>query len=167
MEGFHLTDLREAPALHAAALALNAVHEAETGPLDAAAFAALLPQALAAPAATGADGALLGFAVALPPGARYASPNYLWVAARFPVFAYVDRVIAAPAARGRGVARALYGAVTEAARGARLGRIACEVNLDPPNPVSDAFHAALGFAEIGRARLPSGKTVRYLARAIA
>jgi predicted GNAT superfamily acetyltransferase len=35
----------------------------------------------------------------------------------------------------------------------------------PPNPASDAFHAALGFAEVGSARLFDGmKTVRYLAR---
>jgi predicted GNAT superfamily acetyltransferase len=36
--------------------------------------------------------------------------------------------------------------------------------LDPPNPVSDAFHRALGFTEIGRAALANGKTVRYLER---
>ena len=45
----------------------------------------------------------------------------------------------------------------------RIGNRACEVNCDPPNPVSDAFHAALGFREIGRARIVErSKTVRYL-----
>jgi predicted GNAT superfamily acetyltransferase len=41
--------------------------------------------------------------------------------------------------------------------------VCCEVNSDPPNPLSDAFHAALGFREVGRAFLPDrGKSVRYL-----
>jgi uncharacterized protein len=44
-------------------------------------------------------------------------------------------------------------------------RITCEVNLRPPNPVSDAFHARLGFTEVGRAMFGNGaKAVRYLMR---
>lgn len=42
--------------------------------------------------------------------------------------------------------------------------VCCDVNLDPPNPASDSFHAGFGFAEVGRARLASGKQVRYLVR---
>jgi uncharacterized protein len=39
------------------------------------------------------------------------------------------------------------------------------VNSDPPNPASDAFHAALGFEVVGEAAIHDGaKTVRYLAR---
>jgi hypothetical protein len=42
-------------------------------------------------------------------------------------------------------------------------RVCCEVNVEPPNPGSDAFHANLGFEEIGRAFVPEReKTVRYL-----
>ena len=45
--------------------------------------------------------------------------------------------------------------------------VVCEVNRDPPNPASDAFHAAQGFTEMGQAAIHQGsKTVRYLARAI-
>ena len=41
--------------------------------------------------------------------------------------------------------------------------LCCEVNIDPPNPVSDAFHAFFGFVEVGWAFLPDrGKSVRYL-----
>lgn len=43
--------------------------------------------------------------------------------------------------------------------------VCCEVNSDPPNPASDAFHARLGFAEVGAAAIHGGaKSVRYLAR---
>ena len=46
--------------------------------------------------------------------------------------------------------------------------IACEVNEDPPNPASDAFHAALGFTVAGQARIHGGKkSVRYFTRALA
>ena len=44
-------------------------------------------------------------------------------------------------------------------------RVVCEVNREPPNPASDAFHATLGFSEVGAAAIHGGsKTVRYLAR---
>jgi predicted GNAT superfamily acetyltransferase len=163
-----LPDLRTDTALRPAALALNAAHERETGPLDAVAFDALLAMAFAAPAIVGQDGRLAAFMVALGPGTAYASPNYAWVSARFGRFVYVDRVVVAPEARGLGLGRRLYDAVSAAARDAGLGRIVCEVNIVPPNPGSLAFHSALGFLEIGRAVLADrGKTVAYLARELA
>ena len=76
-------------------------------------------------------------------------------------------MVVAPAARGRGLARTLYADLFAAAieRGCPL--VTCEVNSDPPNPASDAFHAGLGFAPVGGARVPDAvKTVRYLARAL-
>ena len=39
-------------------------------------------------------------------------------------------------------------------------------NSDPPNPGSDAFHAAMGFAVIGAATLSNGESVRYYARTL-
>ena len=42
--------------------------------------------------------------------------------------------------------------------------VVCEVNLQPPNMVSDKFHAAQGFEEVEGAIIYNGaKTVRYLA----
>jgi uncharacterized protein len=46
-------------------------------------------------------------------------------------------------------------------------RVVCEVNARPPNPESDAFHAALGFTEVGSASIHNNsKTVRHLSRAL-
>ena len=60
---------------------------------------------------------------------------------------------------------ALYRELFERAAADGFASIACEVNLAPPNPVSDAFHDALGFMEVGRAVVDGGpKTVRYLMR---
>ncbi|MBX6320873.1 MAG: GNAT family N-acetyltransferase [Rhodospirillaceae bacterium] len=150
--------------LRAAALALNNRHAVETAPLDEAGLAALIAQAFYA-AAVGEE--VEAFLIALDETADYASPNFRWFKARYPRFVYIDRVITAPQARGRGHARRLYAALFAKAVAAGHTLAACEVNVDPPNPASDRLHAALGFVEVGRARLqPAGKTVRYLTRAI-
>jgi predicted GNAT superfamily acetyltransferase len=42
--------------------------------------------------------------------------------------------------------------------------VTCEVNLDPPNPESLAFHARLGFARVGEQETKGGSvTVALLA----
>jgi len=141
-------------------LALNNAHAMELSYLSAQRFRELLDVGWLALAAEDGTALLLAFNHT----AAYDSPNFLWFRARWERFAYVDRVVIAPAARGRGIARALYAAALARVEADGLGRLCCEVNLDPPNPVSDAFHAALGFEEVGRAALSSGKLVRYLAR---
>jgi predicted GNAT superfamily acetyltransferase len=94
----------------------------------------------------------------------YASPNYLWFRARQSRFVYVDRVVVAQSARGKGHARRLYADLIEQAKAAGHDCIVCEVNSEPPNPASDAFHEALGFRQVGLAAIHGGaKTVRYLA----
>ena len=143
-----------------ALLALNNAHATELSHLALARFRALLDAAWLALAAEDCSALLLAF----DQGAVYDSPNSLWFRERWPRFAYVDRVVVAPESRGRGIARALYAAVLARAAAGGLERVCCEVNLDPPNPASDAFHATLGFAEVGRTTLPSGKAVRYLKR---
>jgi uncharacterized protein len=87
--------------------------------------------------------------------------------ARYPHFIYVDRIVVASSARGRGHARRLYDDLFEHARGAGHERVVCEVNTIPPTPESDAFHAALGFVEVGTASIHGdSKTVRYLSRTL-
>ena len=147
----------------AAMLALNNAHATELGPLDSGSLARLVAIAMQVRIA----GAMDGFLIGLDETADYASPNFLWFRARFDRFAYIDRVVVAEAARGRGIARALYEDFFAAARTAGQARVTCEVNYDPPNPTSEAFHAALVFEEIGRATLADrGKSVRYLSRAL-
>lgn len=155
-----MIDLRHAPApLLQQALALNTVVSHWTSPMDMARLGALLGWAVAAPAVV-SGGRLEGFLLGFGPGADYDSPNYRWFATRLQRFAYVDRVIVAPQAQGRGLARALY----DAFAAQTPGPLVCEVNSEPANPGSDAFHARLGFTEMGRAQLGPGKAVRYLAR---
>lgn len=143
-------------------LALNNAHAAELSWLEPAELSHLVGQAFLARRVGAADAFLLAF----DQDADYASPNFLWFKARQPVFVYVDRIVVAPAARGRGLAGRLYDALFDAARRAGHTRIACEVNVEPPNPGSHAFHEAMGFSVVGDATLAGGKAVRYYLRAL-
>jgi predicted GNAT superfamily acetyltransferase len=96
------------------------------------------------------DGDVAGFVIALAPGQPYASENYTWFSARSSEFLYVDRIVLHPRLQGHGVGPQLYGAVEDAARADGATEITCEVNVRPPNPGSLAFHARLGFTEVGR-----------------
>jgi uncharacterized protein len=143
-------------------LALSAQNEVETGPLDAAKLAHMTCEAFAAWIAPPAHGYLLAFA----PDARIVGPNFEWFKARGGHFIYVDRIVVAEAARGQGLARRFYEQLFAQARAEGYDEVTCEVNYDPPNPVSDKFHAALGFLPVGSAKLPNGKSVTYLARSL-
>ncbi|MEY2927071.1 MAG: hypothetical protein RL367_1548 [Pseudomonadota bacterium] len=137
------------------ALALNNAHKVETGFLTTPELAALLSSAFHAVAQ--ADQLL----ITLDQDAAYDSPNFRWFKTQYARFVYIDRVIVVPQARGQGLARTLYLGLFAQARAAGHDRIVCEINLDPPNPGSLAFHDALGFVEVGRALLANGKTVSY------
>lgn len=144
-----------------AILALNNAHAEELSLLDSARLSQLVDRAFHARRI----GDLEAFLLAFDQDADYDSPNFLWFRARYPRFVYVDRIAVAASARGRGHARKLYDDLFDAARAAGFGIVVCEVNADPPNPASDAFHAALGFSEVGQAAIHGGsKTVRYFAR---
>jgi uncharacterized protein len=90
------------------------------------------------------------------------SPNFAWVRQHYAQALYIDRIAVAPHARRQGVASRLYEDLFQQAAAHGFTQIACEINATPPNPASDAFHAALGFKPVGEARLEGrGKTVRY------
>ena len=146
-----------------AILALNAAHEVETSPLDRSRLRSLLAEAfhLGLKGQNGCE----AFLIAFDQNANYDSPNFRWFQRRFDDFVYVDRVIVAKAQQGRGLARSLYEELFTRAALEGHQRVVCEVNEQPPNPASDAFHQALGFEVAGRAELADrGKVVRYLVK---
>lgn len=147
----------------AALLALNNAHAVELSWLEPERLAHLVAEAFVARRVGAADALLLAFDQA----ADYDSENFLWFRERYGAFVYVDRVVVADGARGRGLARRLYDNLFAAAKAAGHERIVCEVNSDPPNPASDRFHTALGFVPVGTAAIHGGKkTVTYLERVI-
>jgi predicted GNAT superfamily acetyltransferase len=110
------------------------------------------------------DGRLAAFLVGLRPGTSYQSPNYLWFCERYADFAYVDRVAVAGFARRAGLASRLYDDFA-AAVPATVEFMTCEVNIQPPNESSMAFHRGLGFRQVGTQKTEGGtKEVAMLAR---
>jgi uncharacterized protein len=147
-----------------AMLALNQAHRVETSALSAVEMQALLAQAFHVGLR---DGGRDAFLIALDQDSLSASPNFQWFKPRYRRFVYVDRIIVAAPQRGRGLARGLYEELFAIASQAGHAFIGCEVNIEPPNPGSDAFHEALGFSEVGRgALLESQKFVRYLLKSL-
>ena len=139
-------------------LALNNAAVPAVNELDAPALAALVEHSHLAVAVidddvdNGNDAAaeVLGFAILFVAGAEYASENYRWFSQRSTDFLYVDRIVVADGFRGQGLGQVLYDAIFGAARRELLAEVLCEVNLEPPNPGSLAFHGRLGFAEVGQ-----------------
>ncbi len=144
-----------------AVLALNNEHAAELSWLEPQQLSELVGSAFYARRI----GDLDAFMLAFDQSASYESPNFRWFRDRFARFVYIDRIVVARSSRGRGLARLLYENLFEHAVRAGHSMIGCEVNSNPPNPTSDAFHAALGFSDVGHASIHDGaKSVRYFRR---
>lgn len=144
----------------AALLALNNAHATELSWLTAERLDELLDQATLALGVAPMRAALIAF----DQDSLYGGRHFAWFAARYARLLYVDRVVVAPEARGQGLARDLYERVLhDYARTPGGGPVACEVNTDPPNPASAAFHARLGFVPVGAAT-HDGRSVQYLIR---
>lgn len=152
------------PTDYSRVLELNETNSRATSPLDANGLAALIAQSAYA---RGISKPCQAFLVAMDENATYDSVNYRWFRRRHAHFIYIDRIVVDEAARGNGLGRALYTDLIAFAQDGGYERIGCEVNLDPPNPASDAFHEALGFEEAGRSTIHDGlKTVRYLEKTL-
>lgn len=147
-----------------ALLDLNNQHAKETSLLDSESLNALLASAFFA---RGVDRGATAFLIALSHTACYANPNFIWFKTRRESFVYVDRVVVSQNARGQGIARTLYKDLFAGAKQAGFDLVVCEVNIDPPNPASEAFHAAMGFSRVGEAAIYGGnKTVGYLEKVL-
>ena len=164
--GSVIRDLR--PDARARVLEINQANVPEVGSVDAdrlAWIARMSPIALVAEDDLGDGTVVLGFCLVLADDAEYDSVNYAWFVERFEDFMYLDRVAVDAAARGRGLGTALYEEVDRRMRGFDgVGHLALEVNVDPPNATSLAFHARLGFVEVGQQDTPYGIRVSMQSR---
>ncbi len=124
-----------APEDEAAILALNNEHAAELSWLEPERLSFLLGEAFYARRI----GDLEAFIMTFDQDAGYDSPNFLWFCERYPCFVYVDRVVVAAQARGRGHARRLYQDLFDHVAAAGHTLVTCEVNIDPPNRLPMPF----------------------------
>lgn len=143
-------------------IALGNANQVETGPLDEDRLTLLVGASYLSQVAE-PD---LGFLITFIPTSTYDSPNFVWFVERMANFVYVDRIVVAAHARGQGIARRFYEGLFASAEAEGYEQVVCEVNSDPPNPISDQFHAALGFTPVGQATLSNGKSVTYLSRSL-
>lgn len=135
--------------------ALNAMFVAETSAMDLARLQQLHALAFHHRVAV-VDGEVAGFVLAMRDGAAYANDNFDWFSARYPQFVYVDRIVVDAATAGTGIGRQLYDDLFDRAHRLGIGVIACEYNLQPPNPASERFHDRFGFREVGRQHVAGG-----------
>lgn len=102
-----------------------------------------------------------GFVVTVASGSTYDGENFGWFGERFDEYRYLDRIVVHEAARRLGLAGRVYDEVE--ARSAPL--LALEVNSDPPNEASLAFHAGRGFEQVGMREF-DGHTVAMLVKGL-
>ena len=149
-----------------AILALNAESEHFLSALDDARLRRLHAQAAYHRVVTESPGDVIAFLLAFREDAEYDSPNFRWFTRQYPQFLYIDRVVVARAAQGRGLGARLYDDIIAFAAARAITPLTCEFDIDPPNPASERFHGRYGFREVGRQRLASGKQVSLQARAV-
>jgi hypothetical protein len=94
------------------------------------------------------QGRFAGFVVTVIGDADYDSGNFGWFRERYESFDYLDRIVVHEDCRRQGLGRLTYD-LLEARTAARAPLLALEVNSDPPNPVSMAFHAGRGYEQVG------------------
>jgi predicted GNAT superfamily acetyltransferase len=144
-----------------AVLSLNAGAVDVTGPLDQGGLARMRAMAVRADVVE-VDGWVTAFALVLPPGTDYDSPNYAWFSQRYDDFLYLDRVVVSRLSRRAGIGSTIYDAAESDAK--ERGRLTCEVNAEPPNEASIAFHERRGYVEAGRLAHDSGKVTSMLVK---
>ena len=142
------------PADHGDVLALNEQNVELLAPLDEDRLVQLTSWADTA-AVIDVDGVFAGFVLTFVAGSAYDGENFGWFSDRFGDFCYLDRIVIHDDFRRRGLGSQVY-AELESSCGRPL--FALEVNLDPPNVGSLAFHRARDFAEVGQ-RVSGGHLV--------
>lgn len=150
-----MTPIPAEPAHFPDILDLNARSVAVLSPLDAGRLAQLHAHA-AYHQVVLVEQQVAAFLLAFAPGAPYDSVNYQWFEANASNFLYIDRIVVAESARGRGLASMLYRDLFAVAAARGHDSVVCEYDLDPPNPASAAFHQRFGFVEVGRQRVANG-----------
>lgn len=108
------------------------------------------------------DGDILAVVICFSPGQDYDSENYRYFESHFQDHFYIDRIVVDQAHRGEGLGAKAYAAVFDQARSQGLSHVTCEVNLEPPNPASIAFHRSMGFVDVDTQATKGGSVIVQL-----
>ena len=106
---------------------------------------------------------VVGYLLAFSSTSDYDGEEYLSFRGAISVpFLYVAQIAIAASHRRFGAGKKLYATALRRARKDGASLVCCEVNLEPPNPESLAFHRTLGFQRFGDLRLADGYLVTLL-----
>ena len=105
------------------------------------------------------DAQVAGYVIAYTDQNSYDGDEFLWFQTRYANFLYIDQIAVAPTVRRVRVGSHFYQFLEQFARQQGLTSLVCEVNLEPPNPISLNFHAQNGFVEVGVMDTPDGRKV--------
>ncbi|HSP28820.1 MAG TPA: GNAT family N-acetyltransferase [Ilumatobacteraceae bacterium] len=147
-------------------LEINQANVPEVGSVDAERMTFLVGESPIA-LVVEVEGYVVGFCLVMPSDSDYDSVNYRWFTERHDDFMYLDRVAFDADVQGRGLGTLLYAEVDRLmAEQHEASRLALEVNVDPPNEPSLAFHARRGFVEVGQQDTPYGIRVSMQMRPV-
>jgi len=92
-----------------------------------------------------------GYLCAMHCSAAYDGEEFQWFRGHLrESFLYIDQVAVALLYRGKGLGRTLYNDLEHYAYRNGIDTLVCEVNHEPANVTSLAFHRQRGFSELGR-----------------
>lgn len=149
----------------AALLSLNAANVPAVAQLDETSLAHLLGFGGHHLVAVDRTGRVLGYLLSFSRDSAYDDSEICELRRRLAgPFFYICQVVIAPEHRGRQIGRTFYGALADTARRQGAQFLCCDVNTNPPNPESLAFHHRLGFVEIGAGTASNGFAIAFLAR---
>ena len=144
---------------HAYVLDLNERHVDLLSPMDADRLGYLVGHAHRADVLE-VGGQRAGFVFTFAPDAGYDGENFAWFGERFGAeFYYLDRVVVDDAFRRRGLGAAAYDELERAA--APYRRMVLEVNSEPPNVPSLAFHRTRGYVDVGTRGDPGHRVAMF------
>jgi predicted GNAT superfamily acetyltransferase len=102
---------------------------------------------------------LVGYIIAYLDTNVYDGEEFNWFKQHYARFLYVDQIAVARSARRAGIGAQIYQLLEQRAGEQGLTSLTCEVNLEPPNPASLAFHSRQRFVEVGTLATSDGRTV--------
>ena len=109
---------------------------------------------------------VVGYQIAYTSDHKYDGEEFSWFQKHLAQFMYIDQIAVAPSARRLQIGSRLYAEAEKFAHAHQFNRLACEVNLEPPNPASLRFHVGLGFQQLGILSVSDGRTVALLQKKI-
>ena len=105
----------------------------------------------------------VGYVIAYDRSKPYDGEEFIWFKGNLSEeFLYIDQIAIDQDSRGTGLGTKIYAALKGFAARRNFVSLVCEVNIEPPNPVSFSFHTKNGFKEIDRLKVSDGRFVSLM-----